>query len=367
MKIIHCADLHLDSPMTGVFMRERDQHKARQRRNELLVTYLRLLKFAQRNNVEHIMLSGDIFDTNIVTDSVRAAVENSILSNPHITFYYLKGNHDRDSFLDKLKTPPPNLKLFEKNWTYHLIPDSKIVIAGKELSESSDANKKLKLESENFNIVMLHGQESENKELLHAISFTGLRGKNIDYLALGHIHIYTRAVLDERGIYCYPGCLEGRGFDECGRHGFVLLNVNEKDGSFTDEFIPIAGRTLHQLQVEVSNCKNIADLENLLRYELNKAGVAEDDLCKITLKGETDPELIMDTDCLEALLEENIYLVLIKDDTCCQPDIASYIAEPTLRGEFVRMTHARTDLTAEQKARIITYGLRAIAGKDILL
>jgi fucose 4-O-acetylase-like acetyltransferase len=80
---------------------------------------------------------------------------------------------------------------------------------------------------------MLHGQETagrfvKNKksaDYAGSVSLSALRGRGIDYLALGHIHAYKKAPLDSRGIYCYPGCLEGRGFDECGRKGFVLLVV----------------------------------------------------------------------------------------------------------------------------------------------
>ena len=32
--------------------------------------------------------------------------------------------------------------------------------------------------------------------------------------------------MDSRGIYCYPGCLEGRGFDECEQKGFVVLDID---------------------------------------------------------------------------------------------------------------------------------------------
>ena len=84
--------------------------------------------------------------------------------------------------------------------------------------------------SNNFNIVVLHGQEanySDKKDKAEIINLKELKNKNIDYLALGHIHKYKLEKLDNRGIYCYSGCLEGRGFDECGDKGFVLLEIEE--------------------------------------------------------------------------------------------------------------------------------------------
>ena len=67
-----------------------------------------------------------------------------------------------------------------------------------------------------FNKVITNMQELQSK-----IEVYELKNKNIDYLALGHVHKYKMEKLDNRGIYCYSGCLEGRGFDECGDKGCV--------------------------------------------------------------------------------------------------------------------------------------------------
>ena len=46
--------------------------------------------------------------------------------------------------------------------------------------------------------------------------------KNIDYLALGHVHEYRSGQLDGRGVWAYSGCPEGRGFDETGKNAFAV-------------------------------------------------------------------------------------------------------------------------------------------------
>ena len=46
MKIIHCADLHLDSDMTSNLTKE----KAKERRTELLVTFQRMITYAKEND-----------------------------------------------------------------------------------------------------------------------------------------------------------------------------------------------------------------------------------------------------------------------------------------------------------------------------
>ena len=54
MKIIHCSDLHLDSKMKSNL----DSKKAKERRNEILITYQNMVKYAVENNVKIIMYQG---------------------------------------------------------------------------------------------------------------------------------------------------------------------------------------------------------------------------------------------------------------------------------------------------------------------
>ena len=80
-----------------------------------------------------------------------------------------------------------------------------------------------------FNIVVMHGQVAgyNSNEKAEVISIPKLKEKNVDYLALGHIHSYQDGRLDARGAYAYAGCLEPRGFDELGAKGFVRLEVGQ--------------------------------------------------------------------------------------------------------------------------------------------
>ena len=56
MKIIHCADLHLDLKMLSGL----DTEKRKVKRLQLLQNFFNLLDFAEKNNVEAVLLCGDI-------------------------------------------------------------------------------------------------------------------------------------------------------------------------------------------------------------------------------------------------------------------------------------------------------------------
>ena len=213
MKIIHCADLHLDSQMTANLTKE----QARERKREIIRTFTRMVEYAEKTGVRLIMISGDLFDTRNVSALARNTVRDMICTHPQIDFLYLRGNHDSDNFLSKLEEVPDNLLLFSDTWTAYRYGN--IVISGIELSENNRATvyNSLVLGHEDFNIVMMHGQAGDYACRTQAenISLNQLKNKNIDYLALGHVHSFMQDKLDNRGTWCYCGCLEGRGFDEC--------------------------------------------------------------------------------------------------------------------------------------------------------
>ena len=132
MKILHCADLHLDSRMsTNLNTELRKKRKA-----EILNTYQRMIEYAVKEKIEAILIAGDLFDTNAVSRTAMSAVFNSIVKNPGIQFYYLKGNHDVRSFLASMEEVPTNLHLFSDTWKSYVLcagAHRNIVLTGVEL------------------------------------------------------------------------------------------------------------------------------------------------------------------------------------------------------------------------------------------
>ena len=113
MKLIHCADLHLDAKMTSNL----DKEKARERKGELLHTFERMVSYAAEHGICAILIAGDMFDTKNISATTRNTVLAQIANHPDITFFYLKGNHDNDNFLSGLEHIPDNLKMFGSEWT----------------------------------------------------------------------------------------------------------------------------------------------------------------------------------------------------------------------------------------------------------
>ena len=362
MKIIHCSDLHLDSRMQSNL----DGKKAKERRDEILITYQNMVKYAVENDVKVILIAGDLFDKKNITVKARNIVIDSIVSNPEIDFIYLKGNHDESGFLGDLESIPENLKLFcTERWRTYTY--GKITISGIEFGKLTDYEiyNTLFLNKSDFNIVTMHGQESkyEMKDKTEIINISSLKNKNIDYLALGHIHKYKQENLDTRGIYCYSGCLEGRGFDECGEKGFVLLDIDEETLKYTSNFIPFAQRTLYEVNVDVSLSKSTLDTEKLIDNELRN--ISQDSLIKIVLKGKVDVDTEIDINYLEKKYKSIYYFAKIYDETTLKIDFMTYQNDISLKGEFIRLILSQ-NLPEDEQRKIIITGIKALSGEEVI-
>lgn len=361
MKIIHCSDLHLDSKMETNLNKE----KARERKNEILITFENMIKYAKENDVKIIIIAGDLFDKKTITIKAKNTVKNSIISNPEIDFIYLKGNHDEAGFIDEDEELPLNLKMFNSyNWTIYEYGD--LTISGIEFGniENYEIYNSLILEKNKTNIVIMHGQESETdvKDKAEIINLKALKNKNIDYLALGHIHTYKKEKLDNRGIYCYSGCLEGRGFDECGKKGFVLLNI--ENNKITSEFIPFSSRMFYEVNVDLTGAIENNEIEQRIVDKIKD--IPQTSLVKLILGGDVEIGVERDIDYLTKKFESNFYYLKIEDRPNIKIDYMKYQNDISLKGEFIRLVLDQKDLTEEEKSKVISTGIKALSGEDLI-
>lgn len=357
MKIIHCSDIHLDSKME----RNLTPAQAKERNAEVCATFARMVRYAAEHQVEAVLIAGDLFDSRRVSARTADFVLDQIRRAEQIDFYYLRGNHDEGESVFSGLELPENFKAFGNTWMSYRRGD--VVITGLELDAGNweSLYGSLKLNADDVNIVMLHGMES-TRPGAEQIAVPMLKNKNIHYLALGHIHSFKLEKLDSDGSYCYCGCLEGRGFDECGEKGFVLLEI--RDRRIEAEFIPFASRQLHEVSVDISDLTTVSQLQSAM--ERAAEPIPESALVEFVLTGSYTPETQKDLPFLKKMLEPRFYFVKIKDESRMKIDRESYEHDVSLKGEFIRMVLA-SDKSVEEKETIICCGLRALAGEEVEL
>lgn len=230
---IHCADLHLDSPLRGLSERkdlpEEDIKLAARRALQNLV------EMSIEEHVAFIVIAGDLYDGNWEDYETGLFFNRCMaqLGEHHIEVFIIRGNHDAASRMTKeLQFPSHVHKLSERQPETLVLEDLHVAIHGQGFAQR-DVMDNLVVHYPDaiggyFNIGILHtsleGQQGHApyapcrmEDLLH---------KGYQYWALGHIH--KRQVLHEDPPIIYPGNLQGRHINETGPKGCTLVTV---DGS----------------------------------------------------------------------------------------------------------------------------------------
>lgn len=352
MKIIHCADLHLGSRLTSLPTGNiRDTRK-----KEILKSFNDMIDYAKNNNIGIIMLSGDVFDSDRPSKKDKTFFYDAIKANKDITFLYLRGNHDiEESLIEEFD----NLKTFNDEWQSFKFEN--IVITGIELSPSNKSSlySLLSLDKDNLNIVMMHGDiNTKGKEY---IDLKKLSNKNIDYLALGHIHMFSESKIDNRGIAVYPGCLDGRGFDELDMKGFIVLDINNNNIDYS--FIPFSSRVIIEKKINISDSNNLYEAKDIIQSELSP--INNSSIVKVKLLGKVSFDISTIVEDIEALFKDKFFFLKVYSELTQIIDIESYKNDFSLKGEFVRNVSSNPDLTDELKEEMLSLGMKLLNGEDI--
>lgn len=349
MKILHTSDLHIGSPLTTHLSGER----AALRRREIGDTLRKIIDTARAYSATAVIIAGDLFDSERVSRREMARAVGDIGAAADIDFYYLPGNHEGEA-LFSVGALPSNLYIFGREWTYFKSGDITIVGRSETEADMFDA-----LSVSGKTVAVLHGEVRAASARGGVIGPLEAANKGITYLALGHYHSYSSLPIDSLGVAVYSGTPEGRGFDECGECGAVLIDT---DSPFPyHKFIKTASRTLHSLKVSVEGAKDSSEIEAALLLATRE--LPSSDIVRATLVGRTLPSAWVDTAGLSGLIMSRFFHSELIDETGVRINPTDYDNDPTLRGELVRSVTSDTSLSELDKEKIIATALAALDGE----
>ncbi|MBR2930851.1 MAG: DNA repair exonuclease [Clostridia bacterium] len=353
MRILHTADIHLESSFVKLA-----PSQVKERKEELFLVLSRMIEEASRMGCRAVIIAGDLFDTERITKRAAERVTNLIERHPEMDFLYLRGNHEGEAFINKIDRKPDNLRIFSDGWSSFDYGDT--VIWGRNIP-SPTMFSELTVDRDKKNIVVLHGAVVDHATSGEEISLSEASRRGIDYIALGHYHSYTEYRIDERCSAVFCGSPEGRGFDEPGEHGFVLIDTDSSPVGY--RFCPAAKRRIRIVKVDISGLERRLDIEDAIADAL--AGIAPTDLVRILIVGERPPELYADRDAILQRWQSRFYYLELKDESKMKIDPMKYAYDKTLKGEFIRLVSSRTDIDEEARDRVIRLGIRALLGDDL--
>ncbi|WP_099157343.1 metallophosphoesterase family protein [Virgibacillus ndiopensis] len=271
ISFIHAADLHLDSPFTGLTRVPENIFKEIQ--ESTFVALERLVETAIHKQVDFVLLVGDLFDNERQSLKAQIRLRKAFekLKEYKINVYLSYGNHDYIKGNIHPIDYPDNVYIFNEetvnHYTYKRDGEELVSIYGFSYENRAVLTNKAKeytIADENipFHIGMLHGSIASNTEhdVYAPFRLTDLKEQYFDYWALGHIH--QREILSEKPFVIYPGNTQGRHRKESGEKGCYHVTLNETTTNVT--FMPLQSITFQSVTIDVSACKQPHQLEPLI-------------------------------------------------------------------------------------------------------
>lgn len=231
MKFLHAADIHLDSPLTG--LRAREDLPDAVIRHCTRRAFTAMIDLARAEDVAFVVIAGDLYDGDWKDFSTGLffAEEMRRLGRP---CFLLRGNHDARSLITRNLALPPNVREFSSRTCETIsLPELGVALHGHSFLNRAvpeDLSVRYPAPSQGMlNIGVLHtsAEDPGDHETYAPCRVANLTLKRYDYWALGHIH--ARRVLAERPWIVFPGNLQGRHSRETGPKGCTLVTIEDRE------------------------------------------------------------------------------------------------------------------------------------------
>lgn len=357
LKLIHGADFHLDSPFSGL-----SPERAAQRRSEQRSLLDDLARLVRQKGADLVLLSGDLFDSHQIYRETAAALMSALGGLPCPVFI-APGNHDcrTDTSPYASLRWPDNVHIFSTNSMERVdLPGLGCAVWGGAFPEPHLDRSPLSGFSAPadglIHLGVLHA-DVEGGPGYGPITREDIAASGLHYLALGHIHQWSGLQKAGRTHWAYPGCPEGRGFDETGEKGVLYVEVSPD--RVDAQLIPLARRRYQILSVDLTGQEDpLAAVVGALPAR------TQDDIYRILLTGQAAAP---DLGRLERALSPRFYGLTLRDRTRLPVDIWARRSEDSLTGIFLQLMwekcQADPDNIPLQQA--VRFGLAALEqGED---
>lgn len=375
IKILHFADVHLDSPFSLC-----DVKHSEQRRNELRAAFTSVMTYVRTGGIKYVLIPGDLFDYRFVTRETVDLVLREFEANKETKFIIAPGNHDpysSDSVWAAISFPE-NVYIFDSaELSVIEFPQDGVDVYGYAFTSLSlevcpIAGKHV-AHPDRINLLVGHADTSSAISKYCPMSERDIAAFGADYTALGHVHnadgLHT---LPGGAVYAYSGCLEGRSFDECGHKGAILIDVS-RDEAGAKKVNPRPYRFSHRRymieNIDISTAASADDVLDLIKDRIAEKRYGEDTTLRVILTGTTAPHVLPDTASISEQLT-SLYGIEILDRSLPLYDDEFLRSDISIRGEFYRTMLPKltngTPRERETAAWALRYGLSALAGENII-
>jgi len=372
LKILHTGDIHLDCPFSSL-----DTKQAEIRKNELRAAFTSMMTYARMNQVNLVLISGDMFDNRYATRETVALIKSEFekMSCPIVI---TPGNHDfaGEKSIWRKNIFPKNVHVFtEETLSSVTFEEINTTVYGYAFTSANLAKApfdgRRAEDPGRINILCAHCDMVSGSSTDCPVTKKQIEDFGCDYAALGHIHNPPAPGRDNRYAYC--GCLEGRGFDELGPKGIIMLEIDKaKPGVPADvrmKRIRFSKRRYESEELSVAGAETQADVQDKIRSFIASKGYGEDTLLKLRLTGSVSPWLVINRGEIERG-SYGLFALKAADGTIPVHDPETLKNDTSFYGELYRVLRPQLESGDERERevalRAFRYAVAAVAGENIV-
>lgn len=280
-RVLHCADLHLDSPQVGISRLDAD---LRERvRQVAFAGWRRLVTTAIEMDVDLVTVAGDVYDSDdhglaafvVFRDELRR------LARAGIPCLVTAGNHDPlDARRASLRDLPEGCHLFGATPERVMVqsksgPDVSVYgVSHARAGEGSNLAAALAADfvpTDGLALALVHANVggSVGHEDYAPCSLDELRSGPFDAWLLGHVH--ERTVLHPSApLVLYPGNIQGRHIRERGDRGAYIVDF-DADGTAEATFLPLSELVWLEGTTDIAGMDQVDQLIDALDGDIDAA------------------------------------------------------------------------------------------------
>ncbi|MGN1095386.1 MAG: exonuclease SbcCD subunit D, partial [Eubacteriales bacterium] len=352
-------------------------NKAQARINELRGTFTSIMMYAKIKKADIVIIAGDLFDREFVTKDTIELISREARENPSCRFVISPGNHDPITPSGAyMKTAfPENVYIFkEEKMSRFSFDDIGVDVYGYAFtSEEYRENPFLSMPEKNankINILAAHADISGGNSPYCPISERDIEKSGFDYIALGHIHAGSEILRAGKTYYAYPGCPEGRSFDECGIKGGIFITAEkDKDGTkLSFERPRFSKRRYEKISVDVTGLMTHEKMCEAVKKAAASQNLGSDTLLRVKLTGLVRPDAKLDAE--KTLAKEiGVFHIEINDATFPLLDTDGLKSDLSVKGALFRtllpLLESEDENERKKASLALKYGLSALVGADI--
>lgn len=363
MRLVHCADVHLDAAFVGLGL-----PAARRRRAAIRQAFHKVVQTALDIGADALTVGGDLYE-DLRSQRETTAFLQEELERASCPVLVVPGNHDywHPGSLYARERWPANVHIFNSS------EFSEVEVAGWRIFGAAHLKPKgtgnllgsFRVPKGGPAIALFHGSEQgqlafqgEGKEDHAPFSEAEISRCGFRFALVGHFH--TPRVT---AWLTYPGNPEPLTFGEQGTRGaaVVVMDDDHPDHPPQVEIVPVATFSVADLDVDISECSHSEAILDRIEQALPPDELVA---CRVRLTGELGEGVrLSPTELLGRLRKDDRSIDLV---VACRPhlDLDFLRQAPDARGQFVRALMARPDFDSEVVQSALLAGLNALLGEE---